>query len=152
MSFPISSPGFCPVVDRETGETRQASIFVAVLGASNYIYAAAYLSQDLPSWIKAHCQTFEFLGGVPSLIVPDNPKTAVVKPSYYEPDLNVTYQDMAQHYDTVIIPARPRKPRDKAKVETGVQIAERWLLAPLRNRTFFSLWSLTRLYASIFWS
>jgi transposase len=132
------------IIDKETGETRQASIFVAVLGASNYIYAEASLSQDLPSWIKAHCQTFEFLGGVPSLIVPDNTRTAVTKPNYYEPEVNITYQEMASHYGTVILPARPRKPRDKAKVETGVQIVEHWLLAPLRSRIFFSLFELNQ--------
>jgi transposase len=107
---------------------------------------------DLSSWINAHCRTFAFLGGVPGvphIIVPDNAKTTVIKPNYYEPDLNATYQEMAAHYGTVIIPARHRKPRDKNKVETGVQIAERWILAPLRNRVFFSITELNRVIWSI---
>lgn len=128
-----------PITDKKTGETRPAYLFVAVLGASNYTYAEASLSQDLSSWINAHCRTLAYLGGVPHIIVPDNTKTAVNKVSYYEPELNATYQEMAAHYGTVIIPARPYKPRDKTKVEIGVQIAERWLLAPLRNRAFFSV-------------
>jgi transposase len=131
-----------PIVDRDTGETRPAYLFVAVLGASNYTYAEASLTQDLPSWIAAHCRALAFIGGVPSLIVPDNAKTAVVKPDYYEPDVHATYQEMADHYGTVILPARAKKPKDKAKAEQGVKFSENWLLAPLRNRTFFSLFEL----------
>ena len=128
-----------PVVNPATGEERAAHIFVAVLGASNYTYAEATWSEDLPSWILAHVHAFEFLGGVPAMVVPDNLKAAVSKACRYEPDLNPTYQEMATHYGTAILPARVRKPRDKAKVEVGVQIVERWILAVLRKRTFFSL-------------
>lgn len=128
-----------PVVDPVTGEVRPAYIFVAALGASNYTYAEAALSLDLFAWVSAHCRAFEFFGGVTETVIPDNTKTAVSHPCYYEPDLNPTYQELASHYGTAVIPARVRKPRDKAKVETAVQIVERWILAPLRNRTFFSL-------------
>jgi transposase len=133
-----------PIVDRNTGETRPAYLFVAVLGASNYHYAEASLTQDLPSWIAAHCRALAFIGGVPSLIIPDNAKTAVVKPDYYEPDVNSTYLEMADHYGTVILPARAKKPKDKAKAEQGVKLSENWLLAPLRNHTFFSLFELNK--------
>ena len=128
-----------PVVDSATGEVREAYVFVGALGASNYTYAEASFSQALPAWITAHCRMFEFFGGVPAVVVPDNPRTAVVQSCRYEPDLHPTYREMAAHYGTAIIPARPKKPRDKAKVETAVQAVERWVLAPLRNRTFFSL-------------
>jgi transposase len=127
------------VVDRTTGETRAAQVFVATLGASSYTYAEATCSQALPDWIGAHVRAFEFFGGVPTLVVPDNLKAGVTAASYYEPDLNPTYQELARHYGTAILPARPRKPRDKAKVENGVQQVERWVLAPIRNHTFFSL-------------
>jgi transposase len=133
-----------PIVDRDTGETRPAYLFVAVLGASNYHYAEASLTQDLPSWIAAHCRALAFIGGVPSLIIPDNAKTAVVKPDYYEPDVHATYQEMADHYGTVILPARIKKPKYKAKVERGVRLSENWLLAPLRNHTFFGLFELNQ--------
>ena len=128
-----------PIVDPHTGEIRQAQIFVAVLGASNYTYAEANWSQDLPNWTGAHVRAFTFIGGVPEIVVPDNLKAGVKHPCRYEPDLNPTYQDLAQHYGTAVIPARPRKAKDKAKVEVGVQVVERWILARLRNRTFFSL-------------
>ena len=118
------------------GAIRQAYIFVAVLGASNYTYAEAHGAPDLPSWIGGHVRAFEFFGGVPEIVVPDNPKTAVKLPCWYEPDLNPTYQEMAAHYGTVVIPARPRRPRDKAKVEAAVLVVERWILAALRHRTF----------------
>lgn len=127
------------VVGRGTGEVREASIFVAVLGASNYTYAEATWNRDLPCWIGSHVRALEFLGGVPKAIVPDNWRTGVTNPCHYEPDLNPTYRDLADHYGTVILPARPRKPRDKAKVEAGVLVVERWILAALRHRTFFSL-------------
>jgi transposase len=125
--------------DSQTGAVQDASLFVAVLGASNYTYAEAYRDQQLLSWIGAHVRTFEFLGGCPQLVVPDNAKTGVHKPCRYEPDLNPTYQEMALHYGVGVLPTRPRKPRDKAKVEVGVQIAERWIIAALRHRKFFSL-------------
>ena len=129
-----------PIVDRRTGEILfDAQIFVAVMGASNYSYAEATRTQTLPDWIGAHVRTFAFLGGVPEIIVPDNLKSGVTKPCRYEPDINPTYHAMAAHYGTVVIPARVRKARDKAKVEGGVLLVERWILAALRNRTFTSL-------------
>jgi len=128
-----------PVVNPHTGEVHEALIFVGVLGASNYTYAEAHESQELPNWIGAHVRMFTFLAGVPEVVVPDNLKAGVTHPCRYEPDLNPTYQDLAQHYGTAVIPARVRKPKDKAKVEVGVQVVERWILARLRNRTFFSL-------------
>lgn len=128
-----------PVIDPKTGEIRPAQIFVAVLGASNYTYAEAADSQELPHWISAHIRAFEFFGGVPSVIVPDNLRSAVFRSCRYEPGLNPTYQEMAAHYGTAILPARARKPKDKAKVEAGVLIVERWILAALRNRSFFGL-------------
>jgi transposase len=128
-----------PVTDPASGEIRQAQIFVAVLGASNYTYAEATWTQGLEDWVASHIRTWEFLGGATELVVPDNLKSAVSSPSWYEPDLNPTYHEAACHYGTAVLPARVRKPRDKAKVEVGVLGAERWLLAPLRNRAFFSL-------------
>lgn len=128
-----------PVVDAATGTVRQAYLFVMVLGASNYTYAEATWSQDLESWIGAHCRGFEFFGGVSEILVPDNLPAAVTRPCRYEPGINATYQEMAAHYGTVVIPARVGKPRDKAKVENGVLQAERWILAVLRNQSFFGL-------------
>lgn len=128
-----------PVVDPETGEVRDAQIFIGVLGASNYTYAEAQWRQDLPNWIGAHVRLFAFLGGVPEIVIPDNLKAGVTHPCRYEPDLNPTYQDLAQHYGIAVIPTRVRKPKDKAKVEVGVQVVERWILARLRNHTFFGL-------------
>lgn len=128
-----------PVKDGPTGEVREAQIFVAALGASHYLYAEALASQKLHDWIEAHVHLFDHLGGVPEIVVPDNLKSGVSKACRYEPVINPTYQDMALHYGVAIIPARPVKPRDKAKVETGVQIVEREVLAPLRHQTFFSL-------------
>jgi len=139
MQVDFAGPTVTVVVNRQTGETQEAYIFVAALPASNYTFAKAVWSQDLRSWITCHCDAFEFMGGVTETVVPDNPKAGVKRPCRYEPDLNPTYQEMATHYGTVIIPARPYKPRDKAKVENAVQVVERWILAPLRNRTFFSL-------------
>ena len=133
-----------PVVDPKTGEVRQAQIFVGTLGASNYIYAEATWTQRLPDWTAAHVRMYETFGGVPALTVPDNVKTGVRHACYYEPDLNPTYQDLATHYRTAVLPTRAAKPRDKAKVETGVQLVERWCLAPLRNHTFFNLAELNR--------
>jgi transposase len=128
-----------PIVDPHTGEVHQAQIFVGVLGASNYTYAEAHESQELVNWIGGHVRMFSFFGGVPEIIVPDNLKAGVKHPCRYEPDLNPTYQDLAEHYGTAVIPTRVRKPKDKAKVEVGVQVVERWILARLRNHTFFSL-------------
>lgn len=128
-----------PVVDVSTGEVRFAQVFVGVLGGSNYTYAEASWSQDLPSWVTAHVRMFAFFGGVPEVAVPDNLKSGVTKACYYEPDLNPTYHEMAKHYQIAVIPARKGRPRDKAKVEQAVQLVERWVLAALRKRTFYSL-------------
>lgn len=128
-----------PVVDRRTGEVREAQIFVAVSGASNFTYVEATWSQGSADWINSHRRCFEFMGGVHALIIPDNVKAGVTSPCFYDPELNRTYQDLAEHYGTAVMPARVRKPRDKAKVETGVQGVERWILARLRHRRFFSL-------------
>jgi transposase len=133
-----------PVIDPRMGEIRSAQIFVAVLGASNYTYAEATWSQSLPDWIGSHQRSFTFLGGLPELVVPDNLLSGVTKAHRYEPDLNPTYLEMATHYGVAIVPARIRKPKDKAKAEVGVQIVERWILASLRNRTFFSLTELNQ--------
>jgi transposase len=127
------------VIDRLTGEVRMAQIFVAVLGASSLTFARASWTQTLPDWIDAHVGALSAIGGVPQLIVPDNAKTAIVKACFYDPQVNRTYADMATHYGTALLPARPRKPRDKAKVESAVLIVERWLLGRLRRKTFYSL-------------
>lgn len=127
------------VVDRKTGEVLDAQVFVAALGASSYTFAEATWTQGLSDWTGSHVRAFAHFGGVPELVIPDNIKTGVTSACYYEPDINPTYQELARHYGTVILPARVRKPRDKAKVENAVQQIERWVLAPLRNCTFFSL-------------
>jgi transposase len=128
-----------PITDPLTGEVRIAEIFVAVLGASNYTYAEAALSQDLPCWIDLHCNAFEYFTGAAHITIQDNLKSAVIKPCRYEPDITPAYQAMAEHYGTVIIPARVRKPKDKAKVETSVLLVTRWIIAALRHHIFFSL-------------
>ncbi|MDN3626167.1 IS21 family transposase [Methylobacterium isbiliense] len=128
-----------PVVDPSTGVVREAEIFVAVLGASSLTYAEATWSQALPDWIGAHVRLFRFLGGVPRLVVPDNLKSGIHKASFYDPELNRSYGMMAHHYGVGILPARPRKPRDKAKVEAGVRFAQTYILGRLRRLTFFSL-------------
>jgi transposase len=127
------------VIDPATGEARPAKLFVAAMGASSYIYAEARASEGLEDWIGAHVNLFAFLGGVPKAVVPDNLKAAVLKADRYEPGLNRSYAELAAHYGMAVLPARPRKPRDKAKVEAAVLVAERWILARLRNRRFFSL-------------
>ena len=128
-----------PVVDPQTGEVRDAQIFVGALGASHLLYVEATWTQTLPDWIGAHVRMLEYVGGVPALIVPDNLKSAVRQPCYYEPTLHPTYQDFATHYGTAILPTRAYHPRDKAKVETAVLIVEREILAPLRHDVFRSL-------------
>lgn len=133
-----------PVMDSKTGEISGASIFVAVLGASNYSFVEASLQQDVASWISVHVHALEYFGGSPAVVVPDNTRTGVTRACRYEPDLNATYAEMAKHYGMAVIPARPRKPRDKAKVEAGVLVVERWILATLRKRTFFSLGELNQ--------
>jgi transposase len=135
-----------PLFDALTGEERRAHIFVAVLGASNYTYAEARWSEALPDWIGAHVNALTDIGGVPAAVVCDNLKAGVTATCRYEPGINRTYQELATHYDTAILPTRPRKPRDKAKVEVAVLIIERYVLARLRNRRFFSL---TELNAAI---
>jgi transposase len=128
-----------PIYNPEGGEPRPAAVFVAVLGASSYTFAEATSGQDLRNWIGSHMRAFEFFGGVTEVVVPDNLKSAVTHPSYYEPDLNPTYRDLAEHYGVAIIPARPYRAKDKAKAEVGVQVVQRWILAALRKRKFFSL-------------
>jgi transposase len=127
------------VIDPASGEERRAHIFVAALGASNFTYAEARWSEGLADWIAAHVHAFAAIGGVPRALVPDNLKAGITRPSRYEPGINRTYQELADHYGCVVLPARVRHPRDKAKVEVAVQIVERFVLAKLRNRTFFSL-------------
>jgi transposase len=133
-----------PIYDPQDGSVRPAYLFVAVLGASNYTYAEATASQGLEDWLGAHIRTFEFMGGVVQLVIPDNTRTGVKRACRYEPDLNPAYQEIAKHYSVGILPARPRRPRDKAKVEVGVKIAERWILAALRHRKFFTLLELNQ--------
>ena len=128
-----------PIVDASTGEIRDSQVFVAVMGTSNYTYAEATWSQSLPDWIGSHVRAFAFMGAVPRCTVIDNLKSGVNRSCRYEPDLNATYAALAEHYQTAVVPARVRRPRDKAKVEVGVQIVQRFILAGLRHRTFFSL-------------
>ena len=127
------------IVERETGEVRPAQLFIAVLGPSNYTYAAVSWTQALPDWISAHVQMFAFFQGCPRLVVLDNLKSGVHKPSFYDPEINRSYARMAAHYRVGILPARPHKPRDKAKVEAGVRVAQSYILGRLRHLTFFSL-------------
>lgn len=127
------------IIDSNTGEVRGAKLFVAALGASSYTYAEAVASEGLEDWISAHTRMFGYLGGVPKAVVPDNLKAAVIKPDRHDPGLNRTYAEMAEHYGTAILPARPYKPKDKSKVEVAVQVSQRWIVARLRNRQFFSL-------------
>ncbi|WP_435276639.1 IS21 family transposase [Psychrobium sp. nBUS_13] len=127
------------IINSSTGEYRTAQVFVAVMGASNYTFAEATWSQGLEDWVMSHARCFEFLGGMPELLIPDNLRSGVTKACRYEPDLNPTYQQMAAHYNTVIVPARPYRPKDKAKAEVAVQIVERWIMAKLRHEPFFSL-------------
>jgi transposase len=126
-----------PIYDPRGGPVQQAHLFVAVLGASSYTYAEATADEQLANWIGAHVRAFEFYQGVPKLVVPDNAKTGVTKACRYDPDLNPTYQEMAMHYGVGVVPARPYKPRDKAKVESGVLLVERWIIAALRHQKFF---------------
>ena len=128
-----------PITNPKSGQVRQAQIFVGVLGCSNYTYAEATWTQGLEDWIASHVRCFEFMGGVPRVVVPDNLKSGVSKACFYEPEINPTYHELALHYGIAILPTRVRKPKDKAKVEAGVQVVERWILAALRNRVFFSL-------------
>jgi transposase len=127
------------LVDPKTGECQTAKLFVAVLGASNLTYVEPVLSENLPTWIQCHINAFAYFGGVTDIVVPDNLKSGVTKPDYYDPELNRTYASFAEHYAMAVIPARIKKPRDKAKVEQRVLLAERWVIAVLRHREFHSL-------------
>ena len=122
------------VIDAATGEIQRAEIFVAVLGASSYIYAEATASQALADWIGAHVNALNAIGGVPRQIVSDNLKAGITKACFFEPTVNRTYADMASHYGTAVVPARPYKPRDKAKVEVGVQVVQRWIRSCVQSR------------------
>jgi transposase len=137
------------LIDGRTGEIGAAQIFVAAMGASNYTYVEATWTQTLPDWIGAHVRALAFMGGVPAQLVPDNPKVGVDRANWYEPGINRTYLGLATHYGTAILPTRTRKPRDKAKVEVAVLVVERWILARLRNRRFFSLAELNQAIAEL---
>lgn len=128
-----------PVIDAASGEIRRAQIFVAVLGASNFTYACATATQTTADWVGSIIDALEFCGGVPRLIVPDQPRALIARPDRYEPTVNRLVDEFCDHYDVAVLPARPARPRDKPKVEVGVQVVERWILARLRNRRFFSL-------------
>ncbi len=133
-----------PVINTTTGEIQEAEIFVMVLGASSYTYVEAQWHQDLPNWTGGHVRGYKFFGGVTEVVVPDNLRAAVSHPSHYDPEINPTYQDMAEHYGVAVVPARAFRPRDKSKGEVGVQNVERWILARLRNQKFFSLMELNK--------
>ena len=137
------------IVDPTTGEVIPVELFVTVLGASNYTYAEATLTQRGPDFIASHVRALQYLGGVPALLVPDQLKSGITKSCRYEPGIQRTYEDLARHYGTSVLPARPHRPRDKAKVEVGVQIAERWIVARLRHETFFSLEALNERIAEL---
>jgi transposase len=137
------------IIEAATGEVIEVELFVAVLGASNYTYAEATRTQQVPDWIASHQRAFQFFGGVTAVIVPDQLKSGVVIPCRYEPGVQRTYDEFAQHYGTVILPARPGKPKDKAKVEAGVLVVTRWILARLRHETFFSLAALNARIAEL---
>jgi transposase len=128
-----------PIIDASTGEIRGAQVFVGVLGASNYTFAEATLTHSLPDWLGSHVRMFEFFGGCSELVIPDNLRSGVSKACRYDPDLNTSYEQLAEHYQLAVIPARPYKPKDKSKAEVGAQIVERWILARLRRHSFFSL-------------
>lgn len=136
-------------IDGRTGEVVEVELFVAVLGASNYTYAEATETQRVPDFIASHVRAYEYFGGVTEMTVPDQLKSGVTKSCRYEPGIQRSYAEMARHYGTAIVPARPYKPRDKAKVEVAVQVAQRWILARLRNETFFSLGALNRRIAEL---
>jgi transposase len=137
------------IIEPTTGEVIAVELFVAVLGASNYTYAEATRTQQVPDWVASHQRAFQFFGGVTEAIVPDQLKSGVVVPCRYEPGVQRTYDEFAQHYGTVILPARPAKPRDKAKIEVAVQVVERWILARLRHEVFFSLVALNARIAEL---
>jgi Transposase and inactivated derivatives len=127
------------LIDADTSELVPTQLFVGALGASSYIFAIATLSQDLPVWLDCHVRMYEHLGGVAALTIPDNLRSGVSRPDRYEADINPSYRELVQHYGTCVIPARIRKRRDKAKVEAALLVAQRWILAALRHRTFYHL-------------
>jgi transposase len=133
-----------PLVNPDTGEVRRAQVYVAVMGGSNYTFAEATLSQQLEDWVMSHVRAFEFFGAVPEMIVPDNLRSGTTRACKYDPDLNPTYQQLAAHYNVAILPARPCKPKDKAKAENGVLIVERWIMAVLRHEVFYTLTQLNQ--------
>lgn len=145
VDFSGDRPGY---VNRDTGEVIEAELFVAVMGASDFIFAVAIPNQQIPNWLKAHVAAFEYLGGCPACVVPDQLKSAVKTSCRYDPEINPAYASLAAHYGVAVVPARPGKPRDKAKVENGVLNAQRRILAALRNRSFFSLSELNRAIAA----
>ena len=138
-----------PIIDALTGEITKAQIFVAVLGASNYTFALATATQKTQDWLLGQRKAFEYFGGVPQALVPDNPRSLIANPDRYEPHIGRSYSEFAAHYGCAVVPARPRKPQDKAKVEVAVQIVERWILARLRHQQFFSLADLNIAIASL---
>jgi transposase len=146
VDFSGKKPGY---IDRTTGERIEVELFVAVLGASNYTYAAATETQKVPDFIAAHVRAYTYFQGVPAITVPDQLKSGVMRACRYEPGIQRTYAEMARHFGTAIVPARPYRARDKAKVEVAVQIAQRWILARLRNETFFSLAALNARIAEL---
>lgn len=133
------SGGTIDVIDPHTGEVKAAKLFVAALGASSMTYARAVLDETLPTWLQCHVAAFEFFGGVTEVVVPDNLRSGVTRAHIYDPEVNAGYADLATHYATCVLPARARKPKDKAKAEVAVQVAQRWILAALRHRTFYSV-------------
>jgi transposase len=137
------------IADRATGELREVELFVMVLGASNFTYAEATSTQTLPDFLGSHVRGFNYFGCAPAVVVPDQLRSAVSGPGRHDPDINTSYAELAKHYGIAVIPARPKKPRDKAKVEVGVQIAQRWIVARLRNRTFFSIAELNEAIAEL---
>jgi transposase len=138
-----------PFIDTATGEVVEAQVFVAVWGASSYTYAEATRTQSLPDWIGSHQRALSYFGGCPALLVPDNLRSAVTRACRYEPTINRSYADLARHYGVAVLPARPYKPKDKAKAEVGVQVVERWILARLRHHTFYSLAEINAAIASL---
>jgi transposase len=138
-----------PIIDAASGEIRRAQIFVAVLGASNYTFACATATQTAADWVGSIIDALEFIGGVPRLIVPDQTRALIARPDRYEPAVNRLVDELCEHYDVAVLPARPAHPRDKPKVEVGVQVVERWILARLRNRRFFSLAELNSAIAEL---
>ncbi len=138
-----------PIVDATTGEIRNAQIFVAALGASSFTYACATATQTAPDWVGSIIKALEFIGGVPRLVVPDQPRALIAQPDRYEPGVGRLVEEFCEHYSVAVLPARPAHPRDKPKVEVAVQIVQRWILARLRNRRFFSLGELNRAIAEL---